>query len=176
MPGLHVLALFAGCNPTITVEDDRCELDLARVEPASAVPGETVIGYGDGPFVDERDTVVFVAGTRARVTSTNGGSDDCARCLQCRLEAGCSVCDTTCTGGELQSPARIGECFAAEPTDTGDELVVGASGGVCARCEFQVEFVVPDVSPGPTEVLVFGEIGTSRPVAFEVAAPKTKTP
>jgi len=170
------LALVMGCGETVTVEDDRCELDVASVEPVSASPGDTVVASGEGPFINERDTALFLAGTRAQVIEVNGETDDCAQCLQCRLEADCSVCDTTCTGGGDQDGGRIVECFAEMPTDTGEPLVAGLRpGSYCSRCDFRIEFVVPDVPPGPTEIWAVGEIGTSQPVPFEVEAPASTT-
>lgn len=161
MLGWLVFAVVA-CNNTVTTTVDRCDVDLSEVKPASAPPGATVLATGDGPFLNERDSAVFVGGVRAQLLEVNGGTDECRECITCRLEADCSVCDETCAGSDGLTEERTAECFAAADTE---------APGFCTRCTFSLQIVVPDVKPGPTQVWTFNEIGTSQPVPFTVEGP-----
>ncbi len=151
--------LVLGCTGTIIPTTDRCSLEVGQLASESGRPGDTVLATGGGPFRDERDTAVFVGGVRASVVSVNGGSTDCLACQACKSEAECSLCGTCDDPSDDLDEERRQECFA-----TGEEP------GFCARCEPSVEFVVPDLPAGPTEVWVIGEIGTSRPVPFTIEA------
>ncbi|MEO0600878.1 MAG: hypothetical protein AAF211_05550 [Myxococcota bacterium] len=156
------IALGIGCNSTITNTVDRCSVDITSVVPATARPGDTVRIEGEGPFVDQRDTAVFVGGVRATVVSVNGGSNDCLECAACKAEAQCSVCEDveSCDPSDEQAADRRTSCFA-EPSDDSE-------GGFCARCAPGVEIVVPDVPAGATEVWVIGQIGSSPRIPLTI--------
>lgn len=157
--GLGLVLL--SCDGTITTVVDRCAIDLGEVSPASALPGATVRATGMGPFVDARDTAVFVGGVRATIVSVNGGADDCGECLACKLEADCSVCETECDPSEDLLQDRRRSCFAAATEES--------TGGFCTRCEPGIEFVIPQGIPaGPTEVWAIGQVGSSNRVPFTV--------
>ena len=170
------LLLSVSCTNSIAPTVNRCEVELSTVEPETGRPGDLVVISGDGPILDERDSAVFVGGVRATVTQANGGTEDCERCIACRLEAQCSACDESCNGVGQLSVRRQEECFAVPEDDVGaDKTGKDSIVGVCGRCTFSVEFEVPDLPPGETTVWTIGQPGSSRPVPFTVAAPPPGT-
>lgn len=160
-PGFALIFATA-CGSTAVDEYEVCVLDVT-FEPTSGAPG-TEIAVTGTTLTEVRDTRVEVGGVRATVSSVV--REGCDTCDECRFDAGCAPCGL-CPGLDLEPDVRTA-CF-------GDPLADPPIVGDCAACTESMVFVVPEVAPGPTSVVIFNRNGQSEPVAFEVL-PGATTP
>lgn len=98
----------------------------------------TEVVFQGGPVTDVQDTLVRVGGESALVA--NVAREDCTFCDACINEAGCDPCGTACS----------------------------ACTELCATCVQSVTFVIPEVDPGPTTVVIQNLWGSTDPIAFDV--------
>ena len=151
----------ASCATGGADEFDTCTVDLA-FERERGAPGDEIVVTGD-PLTYLRDTIVVVGGVTAEIRDLTR-SDACTDCDSCREEAGCAQCGL-CAGVPLDGDRRT-ECF-------GDPYA--STDGLCGECVQTLTFVVPDVAPGPTTVVVLNGTGQSNAAPFEVLAATATT-
>lgn len=104
----------------------------------SGARGDTIVATG-GEFSVDYDTVVLVDATSATVIDVE--RENCAFCDGCReaIEPPCDACE---------------ECVGCEQS--------------CLGCVQTVTFVVPNVTPGATAIVLTNRFGTSDAIPFTV--------
>lgn len=164
LAGCGVLAACGGTDALDIYEV--CAIDVT-LEPTSGAPGTEISVVGT-PLTEVRDTRLLVGGVRATVTSVV--RESCDTCDICRVYSSCPPCGICLglgTGLEQAGLDRV-QCF-------GDPLADPPVIGDCAACVETMTFVVPDVTAGPTSVLIMNRNGQSEAVAFEVLPGATDT-
>lgn len=159
---MAALVALTGCGPSLLDQHETCELELSTEAPEAA-PGDTVVLTG-GPQTRAYDTRVEVGGIPAEVVEVTR-STECSSCDDCRVEAECLACGYC--AGEILEETRRAQCF-------GDPFA--GTGGVCGDCVETVSFVMPELPPGPTTVVVLNANGASEPQAFVVRATEPTVP
>ena len=133
-----LLALLFACTDTTQTEFPTCTVELLSIEPAAAQPGELVTLTAD-PLTELQDTDLRVGGVDAQVQSVDRtGCDDCD---DCRTTQGCAACGDDC------------DACDAECRD---------------NCVETLSFVVPELSAGTHQVVLFNAHGGSLAAPFEV--------
>ncbi|TNE91837.1 MAG: hypothetical protein EP330_03820 [Deltaproteobacteria bacterium] len=121
--------------------------DLCTVDGSldlsEGLPGATVVFTGR-PTSELFDTVVHVGGVEAEVVSVDR-SDDCVFCDACVTDADCTGCETSCA-----------DCDA-----------------VCETCVETTTFLVPDLLPQETTVVLQNLWGSTDPIPFTVLGEDT---
>jgi hypothetical protein len=156
------VALATACATGNSDEFETCSVDLSLDRDRGA-PAEEITVTAD-PLTWLLDTSVLVGGVPAAVRDLTR-SETCEDCDSCRDEAGCAACGL-CAGLPLDASRRT-ECF-------GDPLA--GSEGSCDQCVQTLTFVVPELAPGPTTLVVLNGTGQSPAVPFEVLAGAATTP
>jgi len=145
-----VALTLQGCA-TLPVEQlNTCEITI-DLAPTEAQVGDTITASG-GPFGALQGVVGAVWDTLITVGGVQAEVadvvlTDCDACFTCRVDEGCQTCGT-CT-----------------PCDT-----------VCATCTQAAMFTVPELAPGPQQVLVFTSGGVSSAQTLLVVAPPDTDP
>ena len=145
LTAVTLLIALLGCTTTTTIGVAVCTVALTAAEPATALPGETVV-LSTHPVTTAFDTVVHLDDQAIPVDSVD--RTGCEQCDTCRDTYGCLDC------GDCDSCDALCEQTCLET------ITVTLPG---------------DAVPGSRTVQVFNAYGSSSPLPLEVGKSGTDT-
>ncbi|MCB9765161.1 MAG: hypothetical protein H6739_35635 [Alphaproteobacteria bacterium] len=116
---MPLLLALLSCTTAITSTFLTCEVDLAAVEPAAALPGDAIT-LTAGPLTESWDTAVLIGSERAEVVSLDRtGCEECDSCrvsYACDVCSDCDACDALCVSTCVETVTVLVPDLGAGPT------------------------------------------------------------